>query len=385
MADSGTSNKVITIHDIARDLGVNASTVSRAISGKGRIGAATKERILAYIEECDFHPNATAQSLAHSRTNNIALLMPQVNELVDIPFFYTCMHAVEEAASAREYDMLLVSTNGHDLKPLERLISNRKVDGMILTRTYQEDAFASYLKEKKFPFVTIGQVGDAAILQVDHKNQDACRELTKKLLAGGMQRLAYLGGDLSQTVNRHRLKGYLEGCGLVLTSASGTGQQDATLTPASGTGQQAAAFVPASGTGQQDAGLTPASSKERTNLIHTNLSSEAEVGEALEKVLAAGADCILCQDDCICDQAIQYLNKKGLEIPKDIKIASCHYSRMLDNYPVGITSVHFDIAGLAKAAARVLLDSLNGLPVAGLTLLDYEVVMEESTEGWKGK
>ena len=43
--------KAMTIHDVARELGVSASTVSRAISGKGRIGNATRDRVLQYIEE----------------------------------------------------------------------------------------------------------------------------------------------------------------------------------------------------------------------------------------------------------------------------------------------------------------------------------------------
>ena len=82
-----------TIQDVAKELGVSTSTVSRAISGKGRIGKETRERVLKYIEENGYYPNAAAQSLAQSKTNNIAIILPEVDTLVEMPFFHTCMYA----------------------------------------------------------------------------------------------------------------------------------------------------------------------------------------------------------------------------------------------------------------------------------------------------
>ena len=79
--------KKLTINDVAEALGVSVSTVSRAISGKGRIGEATRRRVLAFIEENDYHPNGIAKSLAQSRTNNIAIIVPDVKGIVAVPFF----------------------------------------------------------------------------------------------------------------------------------------------------------------------------------------------------------------------------------------------------------------------------------------------------------
>ena len=88
----------LTINDVAEQLGVSTSTVSRAISGKGRIGSATRKRVLDFIEEHDYHPNSSAKSLAQSKTNNIAILIPEVSTLVAQPFFYMCMCGVNEVA-----------------------------------------------------------------------------------------------------------------------------------------------------------------------------------------------------------------------------------------------------------------------------------------------
>ena len=70
--------RIYTIDDIARELGVSKTTVSRAISGKGRIGQATRERVLAFIKEHDYRPNVVARGLAQRKTYNIALLMPKI-------------------------------------------------------------------------------------------------------------------------------------------------------------------------------------------------------------------------------------------------------------------------------------------------------------------
>ena len=68
--------KIYTIEDIARELGVSKTTVSRAISGKGRISQATRDRVRAFIKEHDYRPNVVAKGLAQRKTYNIALLMP---------------------------------------------------------------------------------------------------------------------------------------------------------------------------------------------------------------------------------------------------------------------------------------------------------------------
>lgn len=329
--------KVKTIHDVAKDLGVSTSTVSRAISGKGRIGKETRERVLQYIDEYGYYPNASAQSLAQAKTNNIAIILPEVDTLVDMPFFHSCMYAVGEMAQANEYDILVIIASGRDTRPLERLIMNRKVDGMILTRTYENDCFVSFLKEKQMPFVTIGQVKDEGVVQVDSDNAGACMELTTILLAKGISRIAYLGGNVDHMVNKCRYEGYLEA--------------------------------------YEQFGKKPEGS-----LIYMNLSNRVAIERAVGELLKRKADCLLCQDDFICEEVLHLLAAKKIKIPEEIRVASCHYSRILENNPVTITSLRFDIMQLGNTACKILLDMIDGKEVPVRTLLDYEVILKESTK-----
>ncbi len=338
MSSNFDGDKTMTIHDVARELGVSASTVSRAISGKGRIGAATRDRILDYIEEHGFYPNAAAQSLAQSRTNNIAIILPEVNTLVDIPFFHTCMYGVEEVAQANDYDIIVVTTNGNDTKPLERLIKNRKVDGMILTRTYENDKYVKFLKQKQIPFVAVGKIPDDDVVQVDHDNVGACKELVTVLFAKGIQNIAYLGCNMGQMVNRCRLQGYEE--------AYQKGKR-----------------------------------KLNQDLVYTDLNTRAMVEKAVEELKESGVECILCQDDYICDEVVRKLARMGVRIPDQMKVASCHYSRILENYPVTVTSLKFNITELGRRSCQVLLDMIHGKTVPDKTMLDYEIILKESTKG----
>ena len=99
--------RIYTIDDIARELGVSKTTVSRAISGKGRIGQATRERVLAFIKEHDYRPNVVARGLAQRKTYNIALLMPKDYVATEFLFFKDCMNGICEVASEYNYDIII--------------------------------------------------------------------------------------------------------------------------------------------------------------------------------------------------------------------------------------------------------------------------------------
>ena len=142
--------KNITIADVAEALGVSKTTVSRAISGKGRIGRETRERVLAYIEEHDYKPNVIAKGLAQSKTYNICVVMPGEYDVVDLTFFQECLFGIQEIAGSMEYDILLSICRKNDISSLERIIANHKVDGVILMRTFVEDEQIDFCRQKMY-------------------------------------------------------------------------------------------------------------------------------------------------------------------------------------------------------------------------------------------
>ena len=113
--------KIYTIEDIARELGVSKTTVSRAISGKGRISQATRDRVRAFIKEHDYRPNVVAKGLAQRKTYNIALLMPKDYVATEFLFFKDCMNGICEMASSYDYDIIISMIDGADVSQIQRL------------------------------------------------------------------------------------------------------------------------------------------------------------------------------------------------------------------------------------------------------------------------
>ncbi len=327
----------ITITDVAEALGVSQTTVSRAISGKGRIGEETKQRVLEYIETNDYKPNVIAKSLAQSKTYNICVVMPGDYALVDLPFFQEAIMGIQEIATMKEYDILLSICQQDDITGLERVVSNRKVDGVVLLRTFEEDPQIEFLLDKNIPFVATGSTGYKGVKQIDHDHESACRELTSVILMKPGSRVALLGGNERIIVNKRRLKGFTDACKMA--------------------GREA-----------------------EENLIFLNLEKRTDIYHAVEDALDSKVDCILCMDDGICSQVLKKLRQDHIKVPADVKVASFYNSSVLQNNVPSITSLAFDAKELGVVACRNLLNQIDGEEVPSKMLLSYEVILKESTK-----
>ncbi len=330
------ANKNITITDVAEALGVSKTTVSRAISGKGRIGEETKQRVLEYIEANNYTPNVIAKSLAQSKTYNIGVVMPGNYALMDLPFFQEALLGIQEIAGISEYDILLCISHEDDISSLERIVANRKVDGVILLRTFEEDQQIPLLKERDIPFVATGSTSVHGVTQVDHDHESACRELTSVLLMKN-KKIALLGGNEKIVVNRRRMRGFKEAFAMVGKEVD-------------------------------------------QNLIFMNLDNRTDMNRAVEEALEKNADCILTMDDGICAQVIRKLRHAHMTIPTDVKVASFYNSLLLENNTPAITALEFDARELGIMACKNLLSQIEEEEVPSKMLLSYKVVLRESTK-----
>jgi len=198
----------IDITQIAQALGVSKTTVSRAISGNGRISAATRQRVLDYVKEHNYTPSMMARGLVKRCSYNISLVISTQFSDFELPFLRKVMRSVYQVAGDSDYDVLLTLVDENETRPVERLLDNRKIDGLILTRTLERDPLIPLLKARKVPFVAIGQPEDDQVLSVDHDQVGGCREMTSLLLMKGMKHIALLGGSMLYTVNQSRLEGF---------------------------------------------------------------------------------------------------------------------------------------------------------------------------------
>lgn len=330
-------HKKLTIDDIAKELLVSKTTVSRAISGKGRISASTRERVLAYIKENNYKPNVIAKGLAQQKTYNIGFVMPGDYNLVDLPFFQKCLMGISAIASSLDYDILVSIVSERDISQLERMVENHKVDGVILSRTLVKDKPAKYLSDKNIPFVTIGTAIDKDIIQIDNDHRSACRELTSILLTRGVRKMALIGGNKEHVVTRKRLQGYM------------------------------------------DAYLEQSLSVDNS-MVYMNVENSVMSDKIVEELIARHAECVICMDDSICSYVLNKLRKEKIRVPADIKVASFYNSSLLESNFPSITSLSFDVQELGMVTCKTLIDYIDGKDVPRRTLLSYEITMKESTQ-----
>ncbi|CAM3312332.1 LacI family DNA-binding transcriptional regulator [Kibdelosporangium persicum] len=147
----------MNIGEIARRAGVSRSTVSYALSGKRPVAAATARRINEVIAELGYRPNASARALAEGRTRTLALVIPPASRRltnVQLDFVAT----VVEAAAAHDLDVLLSPSGGDHDRSFERIVTGRRVDGVIMMEILLDDPRVTRLRQNELPFVTIGHV-----------------------------------------------------------------------------------------------------------------------------------------------------------------------------------------------------------------------------------
>lgn len=325
-----------TIDDIAKALGLSKTTVSRAISGKGRISEQTRQRVADFIKEINYTPSAAARSLATSKTFNIGLIFPQDSTLDEMPYFQDVMVGVCEAALDHDYDVLNILADNNDIHALDRAITNRKVDGVVVSRCIKGSRVIEYLKQKKLPYVVLGNPLEEGILYVDNDNKNAARRMMEGLIDQHMSKFALIGGNENLFVTQSRLDGYIEG-------------------------------------------ITKRGLEVNENMIFLNAHRGERLNSIVSIILENEVDCIVCMDDVLCNNTLLFLQTNGVAVPKDVKLVSYYDSKLLSNHKPSITSLYFDSKYLGAQGVDVLMSEIDGKVAQSRILTDFNIQMREST------
>lgn len=326
----------LSVEEIAQALNISKTTVSRALSGKGRIGEATRARVFEYVGSTGGEAPVPRRQ-ADSATHNISLVIPKHFMQLDLPFLRKCMGGVCSMAAQRGYDVLLCYVSDSDTSQLQRQLNSRKVDGVILSRTMTEDASAEMVRQYGIPYVAIGRTTEEDVPQADNDQAGAACEMTQLLLRLGMQRIAYLGGSTTYTVNGDRLRGYLRALAEFGVSAD-------------------------------------------QRLIYSGIESDAQRQDALESALEQRPECLLCCDDSMAYQVMQELRTRHIRVPEQMRVASLYDSELISDSVPAISAVQFDAERLGATACRMLLDILAGKEGENRQVQGYQVILRESTK-----
>lgn len=201
--------KRTTIKDIAEMLGVNISTVSRALSGHPDVGEEMRTTIKNLAEKLNYHPNSQAINFRKQKSRLIGLIIPEISSF----FFPSVIKAIENMAHTRGYNLLVLQSNDDLQREIEniRVCYDNRVEGLLVSvskNTFTIDHFFPLINEK-IPVVFFDKVLPSNNI---HKVMIDDRQATMKaidyLASTGCTSIWGLFGNPNFSITQMRLQGF---------------------------------------------------------------------------------------------------------------------------------------------------------------------------------
>jgi len=205
---------VATLKDVARLADVDPSTVSRVLRGdpSQAVRPATRDRILAASETLSYRPNALARGLRTRRTDTLGLIIPSLENVG----FSEVTHGIQAAAAMAGRLVVVVEAEAVERAgdllamddPYSRLISDGRVDGLIVAFATLDDHLVMQLAERGIPLVLVNRrtVGVHGSVVVDDERGSAVA--VEHLVGLGHRRIGYVGLAAETDTARRREHGF---------------------------------------------------------------------------------------------------------------------------------------------------------------------------------
>lgn len=205
-------HKVLTMKDIAKELGISIATVSRALSNSSIISREKREMIQRYAQEHNFTPNIIAKDLRNTKIKPkkiIAIILPEVVHY----YFATVLDGVEEEARRRGYKVFVGQSHECYEEEVElcRSFNESRVSGIIVSLAKDTKNYDHFLElqQKGIPLVFYDRIChgiNASRVVVDDYN--GAFNAVEYLVKTGCKRIAFYGSPMHMEISKNRFNGY---------------------------------------------------------------------------------------------------------------------------------------------------------------------------------
>lgn len=204
-------NGLVTIKDIARELKISPSTVSRALKNHPDISDETKKAVNELAARLNYQPNAVALSLKQRRSSTIGIIIPEIVHY----FFSSVISGIEDVAYDAGFNVIICQSNeryDREVANARTLLANR-VDGVLVSISKETKEFNHFynLKDHNVPLVFYDRVVpgfEADQIIID--DFDAAYRATKHLIDGGFRKIFHFAGPQNLLIGQQRKDGYLK-------------------------------------------------------------------------------------------------------------------------------------------------------------------------------
>jgi LacI family transcriptional regulator len=321
--------KAPTIHDLAADLQISATTVWRALNNHARISPGTRDRVLARAKAIDYIPSLVAQNLSHGRTRTLGVIVPMICH----PVFSSLIEKIEAVAFERGYNIILCDA-GLDImreSTYARMLLRRRAEGIIVVpfskRSREWDAHLVELQKRNVPVVLLEhELPSNRFDKVVADNFQAAYDATRHLIDLGHQRIAFAFHPFHERdlVGKERLAGFNRA--------------------------------------MADAGLV----KKATLLLDACEFEEKQVlryhREKLVDAFSRGRrpTALFAGMDMLAIRVMETLREMGLQIPRDVAVVGFDNIEFAPFTQPPLSTVQQPTAEMGRRAAEILFERIEG-------------------------
>ena len=331
--------KRISQRDIAKMLGINVSTVSRALRGLEGVSPELRQQIESFAVENGYRPNPFAVSLRFDTTRTIGIVVPDVS-------FSHYAHIVKRIeAEARNNGYMCIITDSDDKPETEsyclELLENMHVEGIIICPTQNTTDFSHLLRLKKanMPVVFFDRAPDIDISSVIINDAASAFQATNSLIDDGARRIAFLGGSNLMKQTADRKHGYLQAL--------------------------------------RERGIPI-----RTELVKChNISFNSGLSDTLELLsLPEPPDAIIASHGLLAISALQAVTSQRLKIPEELAIIGYLSDWVSEMCHPRISFVRQNLREIGIKAFRLLIDQINGDDSIQHVVVNARLELRDSTK-----
>ncbi len=204
----------VTLKQIAKELDVSISTVSKALRNSVEISEDTRDKVQAFAKLYNYRPNNIALSLKNRKTKTIGVIIPEIVH----HFFAKVIRGIELVANKRGYNVIVgLSNESFDKEVINmQMLANGSIDGFILSiakETLQQQDYHHFNEtiSQGMPIVMFDRVvNDIVCDKVIIDDMKGSKNAVDKLLKNGCKHVALITTKDYVSVGRLRTQGYIE-------------------------------------------------------------------------------------------------------------------------------------------------------------------------------
>lgn len=330
----------ITIKDLARELGISPSTVSRALKDHPGISDKTKRLVVALAKKLQYEPNAIALSLRSRKTHTIGVIIPKLAHF----FFSTVISGIEDVAYGAGYNVILCQSNEsfkREVMDVNALLTHR-VDGLLVSISLETTSFDHFqaFQDRGLPLIFFDRIlENIPVSSVVIDDEEGAFKAVEHLIEQDCRRILHLAGPEKLMISKDRKQGYIK-----------------------------------------------ALQKHRIEVspeLIINCSELEDAEKVVSQLLEEGLkmDGIFANNDLTAIGAMNAIKKAGLDIPGDIAVVGFSNWQMASMVEPALSSVNQPGFEMGQRAAQMFIDQMGASTksVHSKVVLESDLVIRASS------